>query len=513
MNNLITLFAFGTFGNPNGFTHTVFSGNPNLKNSLRTFDLNTNAIKLFKGDKLYSIRKEYIANNFYISYSVYQYAKEPNSNREGSFIGLSVISKNAFIHENLIINVLNDGIENLYSKYVTEGIINVLSSDQFILDPIKDLDKIESNIYKFNLNLNSNSSPPLFIYTHTDQKNLSEVFKKSTRLLNSYDTIYFSQNNEIAEEVIRKGLFELVEKPNFDKKIEQIIELENQRIIDSKNKILNSITELKEIKNKIISQKEESYKKKIELHQKNKTIINHEEKELKELQNNFSSKIRHLENIFQNSTNDQLGEIETIIRGLKNEFREYSNISRTSLESIEKSSNKTREIINPYEGKAPHFEDYSSNNKKTKDGISLSKVFNLLLFFGLIILSYFTYNLYTNNDIKESKILELESILNSKDEVSDAYNLNPYPNSILNNNDIELVYKKLDGKDEIKIGDVVNTIIEVNPNSIGRYYNYQRKDYTSKLYESNEKSFQKNEKGDTIFLKAVGLNNIPCINN
>lgn len=508
MNDLITLFAFGTFGNPNGFTHSIFLGNPNLKNSLRTFDLNTNAIKLFEGDKLYSIRKENISDTTYISYSVYQYAKEPNSNREGAFIGLSIISINSFINENLIINVLNDEIENLYKNNVTEGIINILSSDQFIVNTIKDFDKIESNVYDFNLNLNSNPSQSLFIYTPTDQNNLSELLKKSTRLLNSYDTIYFSQNIDIAEEVNRKGLFELIQKKDFEQKINQIIEFENQKILETKTKILNTINDLKEEANKILKQKQNSYQTKLEVHQKNGILIKDDEKELKSLKENFETKIKLINEKFQKSDYDQLDEIEIIIQGLKNEFSNYNTISRSSIETFKKNTND-RKLENHYN--TPHFEDYKPKNVKPKNDISLPTIVSFVLFLGIIILSYFTYDFYLDLEIKNSKIEELNNTINIEDEVSEIHNLNPYPNNQLNDKDVKLVDKKLEGKEEIKIDDVVNTIIEINPNSIGKYYSFQRKDYTLKLYELNENSFQINDKKDTIFMKAISLKNIPCI--
>ena len=58
MNKNINLIAFGTFGNPNGFRQTFFIGRTELSQVVKTFDLNTNAIKLIPNSKVYSIRKE-----------------------------------------------------------------------------------------------------------------------------------------------------------------------------------------------------------------------------------------------------------------------------------------------------------------------------------------------------------------------------------------------------------------------------------------------------------------------
>ena len=59
MTQNIYLLAFGTFGNPYGFRQTFFKvANENVAKSIKTFDLNTNAIKLFQNTTIYSIRKE-----------------------------------------------------------------------------------------------------------------------------------------------------------------------------------------------------------------------------------------------------------------------------------------------------------------------------------------------------------------------------------------------------------------------------------------------------------------------
>ena len=70
MANSINLIAFGTFGNPNGFKQTFFVGSTELAKSVKTFDLNTNAIKLFANSKIFSIRKDYQNGFNSIAYSI-----------------------------------------------------------------------------------------------------------------------------------------------------------------------------------------------------------------------------------------------------------------------------------------------------------------------------------------------------------------------------------------------------------------------------------------------------------
>ncbi|MBK9564530.1 MAG: hypothetical protein IPO37_04900 [Saprospiraceae bacterium] len=69
----INLIAFGTFGSPNGFTQTFFSGS--LIKGIRAFDIR-GGIKIFPQSTVYSIRKESIESSNILSYSIYTFAKK-----------------------------------------------------------------------------------------------------------------------------------------------------------------------------------------------------------------------------------------------------------------------------------------------------------------------------------------------------------------------------------------------------------------------------------------------------
>ena len=142
MANSINLIAFGTFGNPNGFKQTFFVGNKDLAKSVKTFDLNTNAIKLFVNSKVYSIRKEY-ANGFNsIAYSLYTYAREQNSDRSGTFIGSSILFTNKIAKEHITINQLNEFHNQLVEKNVSNDTISVNHSDKFSVVKPEPLEKL-----------------------------------------------------------------------------------------------------------------------------------------------------------------------------------------------------------------------------------------------------------------------------------------------------------------------------------------------------------------------------------
>ena len=137
----ISLIAFGTFGNPNGFTQTFFSGNP--VKGIKAFDIR-GSILVYPKSKLYSIRKEYKDGYNMIAYAIYTYAQEPTSARGGSFIGSSIMFVGKIAEENIIIQNLNEFHQNLIQKNVKDDTIIVNHSDKFDVKECKpkDFDKI-----------------------------------------------------------------------------------------------------------------------------------------------------------------------------------------------------------------------------------------------------------------------------------------------------------------------------------------------------------------------------------
>ena len=103
-NNNSYIFAFATFGHPNDFRQTPLkNNNPELAKQVKVFDL-SNAIKVFPNSTVYSIRKELIGNSKLISYSIYTYAQEQTSKRDGTFIGSSIILENNLAEEKYVIS-------------------------------------------------------------------------------------------------------------------------------------------------------------------------------------------------------------------------------------------------------------------------------------------------------------------------------------------------------------------------------------------------------------------------
>ena len=229
MANSINLVAFGTFGNPNGFKQTFFVGNQNLAKSIKTFDLNTNAIKLFANSRIYSIRKENTNGFNAIAYSLYTYAKEQNSERSGTFIGSSILYTNKIAKEEITISQLNEFHNQLVNKNVSNNTISVNHSDKFIVGLPKDFNKIEFNLREIeNLNFSQNIEKNLVVFCNVNENNLKYFFEKSIDLLNAYNTIYFTDSNEVGEFVLQKGIFKIIqnfgEKKDFEIEINNLIE-------------------------------------------------------------------------------------------------------------------------------------------------------------------------------------------------------------------------------------------------------------------------------------------------
>ena len=177
MANSINLIAFGTFGNPNGFKQTFFVGSKELAKSVKTFDLNTNAIKLFANSKVYAIRKEY-ANGFNtIAYSVYSYAREQNSDRSGTFIGSSILYTNKIAKEHITIAQLNEFHNQLVNKNVSNETISVNHSDKFSVVKPEDFDKIEFHLREIeNLNFRQNTDNYLVVFCNIKDNYLTQFF-------------------------------------------------------------------------------------------------------------------------------------------------------------------------------------------------------------------------------------------------------------------------------------------------------------------------------------------------
>lgn len=287
----IGLLAFGTFGHPYGFTQTAFLGDNDVVSN-RTFDLDTNAIQLYRDSKIFSIRKE---NSHILSYSAYSYAREKSSERPGTFIGSAIIFKERIPDENITIRCLNEFNDDLIQKNITNEVFNVTHSKDFQVSKPRDFDKLYLNLRVIEENIFAQSSnKSLVVYCETNPEKLKYYFNQSLNILLKYNTIYFTSSEEVATFVYKQKVFTLVQKEGFE---QLLVDIQEEKRQDR----LNAIAELERHKEKLLTDRSNvigEFQKHIELneksHSENERILNKTKTDLKEvnqLYSEFSEKI------------------------------------------------------------------------------------------------------------------------------------------------------------------------------------------------------------------------------
>lgn len=306
MKDYINYIAFGTFGNPYGFTQTVWLGDKTLEGSIRTFDINNSALNLFPETTLYAIRKENLGNQIAIAYSKYTFARERNSTRGGTFIGSSILILDHIVNTGLVVSCLDELHDNLVSNNVVDDVLQVEHSKYFKIkkDPPRDYDKLGIDVKKIKgISLNPNGKS-LVVYFEEDKiAHLHNHLDEAIHLLSKYDTIYFTTDKQVAAFVEKKGLFNIYDLTTFRNQINSI----KEKKAKEKNKLL---FELKRQYNQAIEQEQTQIENFINLinennniHRKNISILekNQIEKDnlvkiFKELKDGINSIINKVQN-------------------------------------------------------------------------------------------------------------------------------------------------------------------------------------------------------------------------
>ncbi|PWJ57310.1 hypothetical protein CLV98_10716 [Dyadobacter jejuensis] len=508
MVNSINLIAFGTFGNPNGFKQTFFVGSKELAKSVKTFDINTNAIKLFNSSKVFSIRKEYVNGFNSIAYSIYTYAKEQNSDRSGTFIGSSILFTNKIAKEHIVISQITEFHNQLVSKNVSNNTISVNHSDKFTVVKPKDFDKIEFNLRDIqNLDCKQNTDKNLVVFCSINQNDLNKYFEKSIDLLSSYDTIYFTDSHEVAEFVHQKGVFKLIqnvgERRDFDREVNNLIE-ERQR--KREQSILDFEKEIQKIsEDKLLTIQE--FKKQIEQAERDHL---ENEKKLKESKEDIN-KIGLFYDDFINNAQDLINQLRHN-NGKLEEVKQIHNCNKILFNngiSDLKRPNYTTTIPKPKpkgilntQHQGQEYEYSGGRNRKQEREevdvnvykIDIFKVATLVLAF-LLIVTWVYFLFYKSNS--ENKIEVIHKQLNTAPDVQHPaellkiVDLNPISNSILNENYYRIVAKYL--KPNMKLDDVVKVIFSKNPTAIRDFYSGQEEVYSKHLLERNMQCFEVKE--------------------
>lgn len=501
----ICLIAFGTFGNPNGFTQTFFLGNP-IK-GIKAFDIR-GSILIYPQSKLYSIRKEYKDGYNMIAYAIYTYAQEPTSARGGSFIGSSILFVDKIAEENIIIQNLNEFHKNLVQKNVHDDTITVNHSDKFDVKDCKpkDFDKLNFNLREIdNLNFIQTTNKNLVVFCRTNDNHLQSFFKKSVDLLNVYDTIFFTDSKEVAEFVRHKRIFSAVDENNFETEIRKLTEERKRKIQESLDEFSKEKLKLEESRLKTYEDFKSQIEKNKEKHQENDQKIRDSEKDLNkinEFYNSFSRKIDELSN--QLKSGKKLDDVKQVYNDSKRVFRESIGSLKApnfiNAVSQPRPTTDIRETFHPKHNWNNQYEEKEERKYKLDNFKVATLVLSILLLFAIIGLVWFQFFKKPEKEIVYNESQEEQTVTEQpiKNVISE---INPKPNG-----EVDFSTKnKINGKlvKNSKIDSVTNFIFKANPSSINEYYKYQKKDYSNILFEKNKESFKISSSNDTLYIKDL----------
>lgn len=523
MANSINLIAFGTFGNPNGFKQTFFVGNKDLSKSVKTFDLNTNAIKLFLNSKVYAIRKEY-ANGFNsIAYSLYTYAREQNSDRSGTFIGSSILFTNKIAEEQITITQLNEFHNQLVNKNVSNETISVNHSDKFSVVKPKDFDKIEFHLREIeNLNFRQNTDNYLVVFCNINDNNLSLFFANSIDLLNVYDTIYFTDSSEVAEFVHQKGVFKLIqnagEKKDFEREINNLIEERKRKKEQSISEFEREIQRINDDKNRTIQEFKTQIEQSERTHLENERKLRESKENINKIgqfYDDFLNKTRSLINQLRNN-NGKLEEVKQIHNSNKILFNNgVSELSRpnytTTIEKPKPKGNlQTEKQYQDFENSSSHRSRIKDESGKRGYRINKYRITTLILTFLLIAtwiyLFFFKSSSETETIQNQKQVISIpQEQIQTPIEITKLEDLKPLPNAELNEDDYRTVAKNITYKS--KIEDVVKVIFDKNPTDIKSNYSGQEDIYSKHLIGLNKQCFE--EKDGLYYFTKDTIRHIP----
>lgn len=512
MVNSINLIAFGTFGNPNGFKQTFFVGSKELAKSVKAFDLNTNAIKLFANSKVYAIRKEY-ANGFKtVAYSVYSYAKEHNSDRSGTFIGSSILYTDKIAKEHITIAQLNEFHNQLVTKNVFNDLISVNHSDKFVVVKPKDFDKIEFHLREIEIpNFRHNTGNYLVVFCNINDNYLSKFLKDSIDLLNVYDAIYFTDSQEVAEFVHQKGVYKLVqnvgEKRDFEREVNILIEERKLQREQSISEFSKEVQRINDEKNRTIKEFKSQIEQGEKIHLENNRRLKESKEDILRIEqyyDDFMNKTKGL--IYQLRHNSgKLEEVKQVHNTNKILFNNGINDLKTPLYTtfITKPKPKGNLQTEHQHHDIEHKTGLSRGKEREEldenvNKFDIFKVISLVLSF-LLIITWVYFLFFKSNSSSKISLIQYQEKVNTipQDHVQESAeivvteDLKPKANSFLNENDYIIVFKKL--KTNMKLEDVVKIIYTLNPTEIGSIYIGQEAIYSKHILELNDQCFEKKD--------------------
>jgi hypothetical protein len=516
------LFGFATFGHPNDYRQSPFKfDDEKIAKNIRIFDL-SNAIKVFPDTTLFSIRKENIYGIPGVSYSIYTYAKEMTSTREGTFIGSSILYTKEIADENITVGKLNEFHATLVRENTNNSILKVNHSKDFVHSKefLSDFEKIAFNLSPIiDLENLSFSNKNLVVFSRIDANTLTSHFKKSLLLLNKFDNVYFSDNREIVEYCRNRNIYLLTDENGFENEIENI-KLENQqKIFNYASDIEKEIQKLEDDRNRAINDYKQQIEQNEKNHQENEYKIRDSKNELEKLNQfyiDFSHKIKDLAN--QLKSGRKLDDVKLIYNENKKIFiNSIIHLKRPDfINKLPKAIAKSNLRLEPQYQEYQNIQSRSIRKEESEDyKIDIFKLATFILF--LLLIGTWVYFLFFNSYGEQKNIRTTKQEVSSNTEPAFQQKtpniqnevLDPKPNKELNENDYRLVAKKI--KYSTKLDDIVKVIFDTNPTDIANYYKGQEALYANHIIELNKNCFEEKE-GVFLFVKDT-LRHIPSYIN
>ena len=500
MNSHSSLFTFGTFGNPNGYKHSLSFGNKETLSVCSKFDLNTNAIKLFEGSKLFSIKKGVLNNKPALVFAIYSHALESNSNRDGTFIGCSLICIEKHSGVPSIMKMLHEYHARLKELNTQNSRLTVVHSNDFKLPSQT---SFPSNITFFDIPKFESSSVDSKILIWCDINNLKELWNDSLLLLDKYSEIFFTQSEDIAKFVHQKGLYKIIQ--HSDNQPQLLTELENiqieknknhqQNIASLENRRASVLSQIKEIQSNLTSTLREKEKEKNSINAdidkiqradaKLKDVLRNCDSDFNNLIKAFSSRqimmdqVRSKENQIQNNVQNELQSLRDIIQ-------HYQTSKR-----IQEHQFRTNQHSNSSSIKTPQIESHDNRGF----GTDIFEIASIIL--SILLIGSWVYFLFFQDP---------EIVYQNPPNTNQETIQNLIPNAYLQPSELNNVNKKL--KKDMNIDTIVSIIFQQNQNDVARHYKKDIHNYKIFLYNNNKHCFLKANRQFTLIEDSLVI--IPC---
>lgn len=213
---------FGNFGKDKKIKQFDFSSNDSEFEEVNSFCLNEDSIKIFPNTHIYYIKRKIGDKQHIVSYSICSSVIN-NAIDNDLFYGSSIHFVDKIAEEYIIVNNLNELHNSFFKNNLNGANVDVYDSNDLKINKPKYFDNIQ--LYLKNADVltnNEQTNKSLVVYCKINPDNIQKMFKQSLNLLNFYETIYFTESYQIAEYVLKKNVFEVIDNKKFEETINQL---------------------------------------------------------------------------------------------------------------------------------------------------------------------------------------------------------------------------------------------------------------------------------------------------